>query len=57
MKKPKKAKLDEIWHLFDLTNLVKEKTCCTKIHESTIDIFLKNVSFSLFSEIALQKLV
>ena len=29
---PGKDKLDEFWNLFDLTNLVREITCCTNNH-------------------------
>ena len=35
-------KLDEFCNLFDLTNLIKTETCCTKNHKSTIDLFLTN---------------
>ena len=35
-------KLDEFCNLFDLTNLIKTETCCTKNQKSTIDLFLKN---------------
>ena len=33
-------KLDVFCNLFDLTNLIKTETCCTKNHKSTIDLFL-----------------
>ena len=39
---PGKDKLDEFCNLFDLTNLVKEVTCCTNNHRSTIDLILTN---------------
>ena len=39
---PRKDKLDEFCNLFDLTNLVKEVTCCTNNHRSTIDLILTN---------------
>ena len=35
-------KLDEFCNLFDLTNLIKTETCCTKNHKSTTDLFLTN---------------
>ena len=35
-------KLDKFSNLFDLTNLIKTETCCTKNHKSTIDLFLTN---------------
>ena len=35
-------KLDEFCNLFDLTNLIKTETCCTKNHKSTKDLFLTN---------------
>ena len=35
-------KLDEFCNLFDLTNLIKTETCCTKNHKSTVDLFLTN---------------
>ena len=35
-------KPDELCNLFDLTNLIKTETCCTKTHKSTIDLFLIN---------------
>ena len=35
-------KLDEFRNLFDLTNLMKTETCCTKNQKSTIDLFLTN---------------
>ena len=35
-------KLDEFCNLFDLTNLIKTDTCCTKNHKSTIDLFFTN---------------
>ena len=37
-----KNKLDEFCNLFDLTNLVREVTCCTNNHRSTIDLILTN---------------
>ena len=37
-----KEKLDEFKNLFDLTNLIKEYTCITKDHRSTIDLMLTN---------------
>ena len=39
---PGKDKLDEFCNLFDLTNLVKEVTCCTNNHRLTIDLILAN---------------
>ena len=39
---PGKNKLDEFCNLFDLTNLVREVTCCTNNHRSTIDLILTN---------------
>ena len=33
-------KLNEFINLFDLTNLIKENTCITKDHQSTIDLIL-----------------
>ena len=35
-------KLDEFCNLFDLTNLIKIETCCTKSYKSTTDLFLTN---------------
>ena len=35
-------KLDEFCNIFDLANLIKTDTCCTKNHKSTIDLFLTN---------------
>ena len=35
-------KIDEFCNLFDLTNLIKTETCCTKNNKSTIDLFLTN---------------
>ena len=35
-------KLDEFCNLFDLINLIKTKTCCTKNHKSIIDLLLTN---------------
>ena len=35
-------KLEEFSNLFDLTNLIKTGTCCTKNHKSTIDLLLRN---------------
>ena len=35
-------KLDEFCNLFDLTNLIKTETYCTKNHKSAIDLFLTN---------------
>ena len=35
-------KLDEFCNLFDLANLIKTETCCTKYHKSTIELFLTN---------------
>ena len=35
-------KLDEFCNLFDLTNLIKTETCCTKNDKSTIELFLTN---------------
>ena len=35
-------KLSEFINLFDLTNLIKENTCITKDHQSTIDLILTN---------------
>ena len=39
---PGKVKLDEFCNLFDLTNLLREVTCCTNNHRSTIDLILTN---------------
>ena len=39
---PEKNKLDEFCNLFDLTNLVREVTCCTNNHRLTIDLILTN---------------
>ena len=39
-------KLDGICNLFDLTNLIKTETCCTKNHKCTIDLFLTNKPLS-----------
>ena len=33
-------KLDEFCNLFDLTNLIKTETCCTKNHKSTVNLCL-----------------
>ena len=35
-------KLDEFCNLFELTNLIKTETSCTKNYKSTIDLFLTN---------------
>ena len=35
-------KIVEFCNLFDLINLIKTETCCTKNHKSTIDLFLTN---------------
>ena len=35
-------KLDEFWNLFDLLNLIKTETCCTKNKKSTVDLLLTN---------------
>ena len=34
--------LDGFCSLFDLTNLIKTETCCTKYYKYTIDLFLSN---------------
>ena len=39
-------RLDEFYNLLDLKNLMKTRTCCTKNHKSTIDLFLTNRSLS-----------
>ena len=39
-------KLDGICNLFDLTNLIKTETCCSKNHKCTIDLFLTNKPLS-----------
>ena len=39
---PRKDNLDEFCNLFDLTNLVREVTCWTNNHRSTIDLILTN---------------
>ena len=39
-------KLDVFCDLFDLTNLIKIETCCTKSQKSTIDLFLTKKSLS-----------
>ena len=39
---PGKNKLHEFCNLFDLTNLVREVTCCTNNHRLTIDLILTN---------------
>ena len=39
-------KIDKFYNLFDLTNLIKTETCCTKNYKSTIDLFLTNGSLS-----------
>ena len=39
-------KLDEFCDLFNLTNLIKSKTCFTKNHKSLIDLFLANAPLS-----------
>ena len=43
---PGKDKLDEFCNLFNLTNLVRETTCCTNHHRLTIDPILTNRSDS-----------
>ena len=38
----KVGKIDEFCNLFDLTNLIKTETSCTKNHKSATDLFLTN---------------
>ena len=40
-------KLDKFCNLFDLTNLIKAETCCTKNHKYAIGLFLTNRPLSL----------
>ena len=35
-------KNDEFCNIFDITNLIKIETCCTKSYKSTIDLLLTN---------------
>ena len=48
-------KLDKLCNLFDLTNLIKTETCCTKNHKSTIDLFLTNRLLSVQKYALLRK--
>ena len=43
-------KIVEFCNLFDLINLIKTETCCTKNHKSTIDLFLTNRLLSRTTE-------
>ena len=47
-----KDKLDDFRNLFDLSNFVKDKICCTSSHKFTIDLILTNRSPSFFKTIA-----
>ena len=35
-------KSSEMYHTFNLTNLIKSETCCTKNHKSLIDLLFTN---------------